>query len=75
MLDLRLTLFFPLKPVKATPLPRHQAPLGLGNTMKCVSEWIKLMIDSVMLLFHYDADRHKPKFNKLPLERTNCFLF
>lgn len=42
--------------------------------MKCVSEWIKLLIDSMMLLFNYNADRHKTEFNKLPLERIAfCF--
>lgn len=53
--DLRLQLFFPLKSVKATHLPRHQVPYGLGKTMKCISEWIKFMVYSKMLIFHYSA--------------------
>lgn len=54
--DLRLRLLLPLKSVKATHLPRHQAPYGLWKTIKCMSEWIKFMPYSKLLIFHYNAE-------------------
>lgn len=50
--DLGLMLLFPLK---STKVPRHPAPYGLGKAMKCVSERIKFMVYSKLLLFHFNA--------------------